>query len=224
MCVPHAYLAHLPLLTCTPARHVLLTCSPHRCSLPSHAWLHFFFLHELSCTSHAPDHIVSIHTCLKPAQTLKLPPLIHNHLGGTSLLIPWQCNDGAHSWKRCNASQSTMHGHSTQRHHPPNPPSLPRSLPNCDPTPPLACAAHADFGLAVFFDPDKLPRGDLGLEGTPWYMAPEMLSCQVEPASDVWSAGVMAYQLLSGRFPFDDWKNSRSPALSLIWCVVPAMS
>lgn len=25
-----------------------------------------------------------------------------------------------------------------------------------------------DFGLAVFFDPDKLPRTDLGLEGTPW--------------------------------------------------------
>ena len=26
----------------------------------------------------------------------------------------------------------------------------------------------ADFGLAVFFDPDKVPRIDLGLEGTPW--------------------------------------------------------
>ena len=25
-----------------------------------------------------------------------------------------------------------------------------------------------DFGLAVPFDPDGLPRGDLGLEGTPW--------------------------------------------------------
>ncbi len=25
-----------------------------------------------------------------------------------------------------------------------------------------------DFGMAVFFDPDKLPRTDLGLEGTPW--------------------------------------------------------
>ena len=25
-----------------------------------------------------------------------------------------------------------------------------------------------DFGLAVFFEPDKLPRTDLGLEGTPW--------------------------------------------------------
>ena len=26
-----------------------------------------------------------------------------------------------------------------------------------------------DFGLAVLFDPDKLPRTDLGLEGTPWW-------------------------------------------------------
>ena len=27
-----------------------------------------------------------------------------------------------------------------------------------------------DFGLAVPFDPDKLPKEDLGLEGTPWYV------------------------------------------------------
>ena len=25
-----------------------------------------------------------------------------------------------------------------------------------------------DFGLAMFFDPESLPRTDLGLEGTPW--------------------------------------------------------
>lgn len=25
-----------------------------------------------------------------------------------------------------------------------------------------------DFGLAVSFDPEQLPRSDLGLEGTPW--------------------------------------------------------
>jgi calcium-dependent protein kinase len=56
-----------------------------------------------------------------------------------------------------------------------------------------------DFGLAVFYKPDQLPRTDLGLEGTPWFMAPEVLSSQNYPASDVWAAGVMAYQLLSGR-------------------------
>ena len=54
---------------------------------------------------------------------------------------------------------------------------------------------NKDFGLAVFFDPKALPRTDLGLEGTPWFMAPEALASAVEPASDVWAAGVMAYQV-----------------------------
>lgn len=27
-----------------------------------------------------------------------------------------------------------------------------------------------DFGMAVFFNPDNLPRTDLGLDGTPWYV------------------------------------------------------
>lgn len=48
-------------------------------------------------------------------------------------------------------------------------------------------------------------------------MAPEALSSAVEPASDVWAAGVMAYQLISGRFPFDDWSHPEAPALSLVW-------
>ena len=74
-----------------------------------------------------------------------------------------------------------------------------------------------DFGLAVFFEAAALPRTDLGLEGTPWFMAPEVLSSKVGPPSDVWSAGIMAYQLLCGRLPFDDWANSAAPALSKIW-------
>jgi len=74
-----------------------------------------------------------------------------------------------------------------------------------------------DFGMAVFFDSGSIPRKDLGLEGTPWFMAPEVLQSEVWPKSDVWSAGVMAHQLLSGRLPFDDRKNPRSPAVSLVW-------
>jgi hypothetical protein len=27
----------------------------------------------------------------------------------------------------------------------------------------------------------------------------------------------MAYQLLSGSFPFDDWTSPQAPALSLVW-------
>ena len=49
------------------------------------------------------------------------------------------------------------------------------------------------------------------------YMAPEVLSSAVVPASDVWSAGVMAHQLLTGRFPFDDRANRAHPAISKIW-------
>jgi serine/threonine protein kinase len=78
----------------------------------------------------------------------------------------------------------------------------------------LLCCA--DFGLAVFYDPNQLPRTDLGLEGTPWFLAPENLSSEFYPASDLWSAGVMAYQLLSGYLPFDDRRNRTSPALSQV--------
>lgn len=74
-----------------------------------------------------------------------------------------------------------------------------------------------DFGLAMPYDPDCLPKTDMTLEGTPWYMAPETLSSQVTPASDLWSAGVMAYQLLTGKYPFDDFKNQHNPSISAIW-------
>lgn len=76
-----------------------------------------------------------------------------------------------------------------------------------------------DFGLAVMWEKgEMLPRTDLGLDGTPWFMAPEVISAsETYPASDVWSAGVMCYQLLSGRLPFDDRKNRLDPALSVVW-------
>ena len=74
-----------------------------------------------------------------------------------------------------------------------------------------------DFGLAVPFEDADLPLTELGFEGTPWYMAPEVLRSEVVPASDLFAAGVMAYQLLSGRFPFDDRQNPFRPALSAVW-------
>ena len=49
------------------------------------------------------------------------------------------------------------------------------------------------------------------------FMAPEVLSSQVWPASDIWSAGVMTYQLLSGQLPFDDQQSRDGRALSKIW-------
>lgn len=41
-----------------------------------------------------------------------------------------------------------------------------------------------DFGLAVFYDSKQLPRTDLGLEGTPWYMAPEVCCVAQTAASN----------------------------------------
>ena len=49
------------------------------------------------------------------------------------------------------------------------------------------------------------------------FMAPEVMSSEVYPSSDVWSAGVMTYQLLSGQLPFDDRRRPNSPALSVVW-------
>ncbi len=34
----------------------------------------------------------------------------------------------------------------------------------------------ADFGLAVFYNPEALPRTDLGLEGTPWCAVPAIMA------------------------------------------------
>ncbi|KAL3146741.1 hypothetical protein ABBQ38_014726 [Trebouxia sp. C0009 RCD-2024] len=48
-------------------------------------------------------------------------------------------------------------------------------------------------------------------------MAPEVMSSEVYPSSDIWAAGVMTYQLLSGQMPFDDRRRPNSPALSAIW-------
>ncbi len=43
------------------------------------------------------------------------------------------------------------------------------------------------------------------LLGTPYYMSPEQIqdSCKVGPASDLWSLGIIAYECLVGRLPFD---------------------
>ena len=61
----------------------------------------------------------------------------------------------------------------------------------------------ADFGLAVHETGQRLLQGEIA--GTPPYMAPEQVRGErtIDPRADVWSLGVMLYELLSGQRPFE---------------------
>ena len=55
-----------------------------------------------------------------------------------------------------------------------------------------------DFGLAT-----QMNQGSLEIAGTPYYIAPEVLDeCYGKPC-DIWSLGVVLFQLMSGHMPFD---------------------
>lgn len=62
-----------------------------------------------------------------------------------------------------------------------------------------------DFGLAVRHPPGRRPLG--ALVGTAYYVAPEVLAGEYGRACDLWSVGVVAYTLLSGRPPFNGPTN-----------------
>ena len=66
-----------------------------------------------------------------------------------------------------------------------------------------------DFGLVKSFTPDgPLSPTDTGLTqagvllGSPLYMAPEQARGELDPRSDVYSLGVLLYQCIAGRTPF----------------------
>ena len=66
-------------------------------------------------------------------------------------------------------------------------------------------AAQGDWLKAVDFGCSQSYRNKASLSrrtGTPVYMAPEVFKRDYLQASDMWSLGMMMYQLLTGRFPF----------------------
>ena len=60
-----------------------------------------------------------------------------------------------------------------------------------------------DFGLSNKFGTGKFLGNMSTVVGTPYYVAPEILSEPVYgPKCDLWSVGVIMFVLLSGDFPF----------------------
>lgn len=76
---------------------------------------------------------------------------------------------------------------------------------------------HDNRIVAIDFGNASCERHFDHSKGTPHYMAPEQLRSETSHRSDIWSAGVMMYRLLSGKFPFEDRQNPLYPSISALW-------
>ena len=78
----------------------------------------------------------------------------------------------------------------------------------------------ADFSFAQPI-PEARVSG-LDIRGTPEYMAPEQWEGQVVPASDQYALGVLVYQLLTGRLPFQGSIEQLRDAHLMSWPTPPS--
>ena len=66
----------------------------------------------------------------------------------------------------------------------------------------MGVAKMSDFGIARIERSDMTQQGEM--LGTPFYMAPEQYEGhEIDERTDIYSAGVIAYEVLCGRRPFD---------------------
>jgi len=72
-------------------------------------------------------------------------------------------------------------------------------------TQPGAPLKAIDFGLSVFCSPGQIIDVRAG---TAIYIAPEVLKCAYSLPADLWSVGIVAYQLLAGKLPFSGEEGS----------------
>ncbi|MEK6373715.1 MAG: protein kinase [Acidobacteriota bacterium] len=86
-----------------------------------------------------------------------------------------------------------------------------------------------DFGLARMSSEPRITKPKTAL-GTPAYMAPEQIRGASEAGSDIWSFGVVLYEMLSGALPFSGETShsisfailhSEPKPVSSIWPAVP---
>jgi tetratricopeptide (TPR) repeat protein len=81
-------------------------------------------------------------------------------------------------------------------------------------------AKIVDFGLARFVSADASTQ-TLSIAGTLYYMSPEQIAAQaVDARTDLWSLGVIAYELLTNRLPFQG--DSPASTISAILQAPPA--
>lgn len=79
----------------------------------------------------------------------------------------------------------------------------------------------ADFGLATQMEPEEGEEANADhAAGTPAYAAPEQFAAgqSVDQRADIYSLGVMIYQMLTGELPHGDWKPpSQAVAIDPAW-------